>query len=287
MEDGWMNILVMAGTHDAVQIIKMLSKNIKSTINDTESFYDDKNGFWILATTTTDYGAQLAKKAGAHEVIPKARGPDEMVDLIENRKIEVLIDATHPFAAEATRTAIYAAQKADIHYIRFERPYLEIEKSALIHRVDSFDEAGKLALKLSQKQDNCDGSGKILHLAGVSTLKSVLKHVDTEKLFVRVLPSILSLEKCLDLGLSGENILAMQGVFSKEFNKSLMKEYGVCVIITKESGETGGVPSKIEAAQDLNVDIVLVSRPKIAELNQKIVVSSLEDLEKELADLIS
>ncbi len=299
-----MRVLVMAGTQDAVNIIKILSQKGETSFNNINNSNNQQNicdpyinesdkgdpdicnpdNIWILATTTTDYGAQLAKNAGAHEVISQALNRDELVGVINDKEVEVLIDATHPFAAEATRTAIYAAEKTLTPYIRFERPYLDLEKSHLIHLVGSFDEAGEVAHQLSQKQHK-HGSGMVLHLAGVSTLKPVLKQVPDEKLYARVLPTIQSLEKCRELGLPGDHILAMQGVFSKEFNKSLMKEYNISVIITKESGETGGVPSKIDAAQELNVDIVLVTRPRIAELDQKIVVSSFHDLKKELDDL--
>ena len=70
----------------------------------------------------------------------------------------------------------------------------------------------------------------------------------------------------------------MQGVFSKEFNKSLMKELDVDVIITKESGEIGGAPSKIEAAHELGIDVILVNRPKINNLDSKNIVNNLSEL---------
>jgi precorrin-6A/cobalt-precorrin-6A reductase len=291
-----MNVLVMAGTGDAVQIIKMLTKDQKSILIKNDMY------LYILATTTTDYGAQLAEKAGADEVISKPLNKNDLVELIQKREIKILIDATHPFAAEATRNGVYAAKKTDINYIRYERPSLEIENSSKIHKSSSFIEAGKLALQISQESiknyikyqsesdnslNSLDEAGRILHLAGVSTLEDVLKHVNKNRLFVRVLPTVSSIKKCFDLGLSGGNILAMQGVFSKEFNTALMKEYNVSAIITKESGEMGGVPSKIKAANDLGIDIILVTRPKIDELDQEIIVGSLEDLKLELNDLLS
>jgi len=70
----------------------------------------------------------------------------------------------------------------------------------------------------------------------------------------------------------------MQGVFSKEFNKSLMKELGIDVIVTKESGEIGGVLSKIEAANELGIDIILINRPKIDNLDSKNIVNNLDEL---------
>ena len=70
----------------------------------------------------------------------------------------------------------------------------------------------------------------------------------------------------------------MQGTFSKNFNKALMDEYDISVIITKESGKTGGTASKIAAALDLGIQVVIVVRPKVVELKNKTIFYNIEDL---------
>ena len=107
-----------------------------------------------------------------------------------------------------------------------------------------------------------------------------------EQLVVRVLPNTTSIGQCQELGFSGENMVAMQGVFSKEFNKALMREYNAGVIISKESGQTGGVPDKIEAALELGLEVILVIRPEIKELKNELVVNSLREFEIEFKLLI-
>ena len=52
-----MRYMVMSGTSDSTKVIKFLR--------------EDKNNY-ILATTVTDYGSEIAKSAGADEVISKA-----------------------------------------------------------------------------------------------------------------------------------------------------------------------------------------------------------------------
>lgn len=253
-----MRVIVMAGTHDGSEIIKSLSK---------------KKNIHVLATTVTHYGAQIAKDAGAHEVLSKPLNKDGLVDLIFNEKIDLLIDATHPFAHDATKNAVLASEQADIAYIRFERPPLELPENSKIHKVNSFKEAGKTAATTAK-------TGKIMHLAGVSTLEDVMENCPLENLFVRVLPVISSIEKCRDLGISSSHIIAMQGTFSKEFNQALMKEYNVSAIITKESGKSGGVPHKIDAALELKIDVILVNRPVVKELSSKTIINDLKDLDE-------
>ncbi|MBU4536185.1 MAG: precorrin-6A reductase [Euryarchaeota archaeon] len=250
-----MNFMVMSGTRDAFDIISKLNENPQ---------------LHITATTTTSYGSQMAKDAGAHEVVPRGLKKEELVNLISQKKIDVLIDATHPFAVKATRNAISASKATGIYYIRFERPPVKIQDNPLIIKTLSFKEASRVASTMTK--------GNIMHLAGVSTLDEVISHNDPDKVFVRVLPVIDSVEKCLEIGLKPQHIIAMQGTFSKNFNKALLEEYKISLIITKESGEAGGTPSKLAAALELGLNVVMIMRPQIKELEEEKVVHSMDEI---------
>ncbi|MDO9043910.1 MAG: precorrin-6A reductase [Methanobacteriaceae archaeon] len=273
-----MNLLVMAGTKDAIKIIEMLSKNNESSFKGNSN---KETHFNILSTTTTRYGAILAKKAGAYDAISRPLDKDELVNLIQKKDVKILIDATHPFATQASTNAINASKKASIKYIRFERPSINYSNVEGIHIVNSYDEAGQFAKNIIKNNEK-----KVLHLAGVSTIKSILKSVPLNQLIVRVLPNTTSVGICEEIGISGKNIVAMQGTFSKEFNQALMREYDVGVVITKESGETGGVPSKIDAALEIGLELILINRPEIKELNENSVVNTIEELQKKLEEII-
>jgi len=267
-----MKIMVMAGTRDAVRIIAKLS-----TFEDNE----------ILATTTTGYGGELARSAGASHVISKGLDVDEMIQILSQESIEVLVDATHPFAAEATKNAIKASKIAGINYLRFERPQILLPEDDLIYEFRSFEEAASKVKEIAENlekgaekdlKDKNNLNPKVMHLAGVSTLHHLTKLISPETIVARVVPSIYSLNKCLELGLTGENIIAMQGTFSKKFNKVLMEEYNASVVLTKESGETGGTPSKLEAAIELGIPVVVVTRPEVPELENQLVFGDVNQL---------
>ncbi|MDO5850906.1 MAG: precorrin-6A reductase [Methanobacteriaceae archaeon] len=253
-----MRILVMAGTSDATRIIKFL--------------HEDENNF-IIATTITDYGADIAKKAGANETISKALKIEDFSKLIEEKNIELLIDATHPFAKIATQTAIKTTEKTNIKYIRFERPNTILPKNKNIIKVKDFQEANITIKKLLTKKED-----KIMHLAGVMTLPSIVKEIPPEQIIVRVLPNNFSITKTLENQIPPENIIAMQGTYSEKLNKAILEEYNTIGIITKESGNSGGAENKINAALALNKKVILVTRPYIQELENKIIVHSIEDL---------
>ena len=255
-----MNYMVMAGTSDARRIIEELSTlKVK-----------------ILATATTTHGAELAKTSGSDEVLTGRFDSLKLAKIINTHSVDVLIDATHPFAAEATRNAIKAADAENIKYIRFERPALNFLDNELIYKVHSFPEAVDEILKIST------AGGRIFHLAGVMTLPYLTEKIDPKQIVARILPSNFSLKKCLDSGVPTRNIIAMEGIFSKEFNRTLMMEYNISVVLTKESGEAGGTPSKIEAAMELKIPVVMVMRPEIKELKDKLVLNKPEDVINEL-----
>jgi len=249
----------MSGTSDAVKIIDHLC-SMKDTL--------------IIATTTTSYGAELASGAGADEVLVGGMGVDEMVEVIHQKQVDLLLDATHPFASQATRTAIEAAKIAGIAYIRFERPAIPHQTIKKLHVVNDFNEASKKAIELIRKTKN----GRVMHLAGVSTIPQVLENVSPQNLIVRVLPAVYSIKRCLELGIPSENIIAMQGTYSSDFNRVIMSEFNVDVIITKESGESGGTISKLDAAAQLEIPVVMVKRPAVSELEKNTVYSDINEL---------
>ena len=90
-----------------------------------------------------------------------------------------------------------------------------------------------------------------------------------------MLPRIDNMEKCAELGIEQKNIVAIQGPFSKELNKALYKQYGVTLMITKESGKVGSVDEKLEAALECGIETIMIARPNV---NYQNVHSSFEDV---------
>ena len=60
-----------------------------------------------------------------------------------------------------------------------------------------------------------------------------------------------------------KDIVALQGAGDVELNKALLREYNADVMVTKESGATGGEDVKIKAALSLKIPTVIITRPKL------------------------
>lgn len=254
-----MKIFLLGGTKDSTNIIEHVKKN-----------YDAH----ILTTTTTEYGARLARDAGSDDTIARPLLKDEIEEILADGEFDILIDATHPFAEHITQTSATIAKETKIPYIRFERPTTNLENvdTSHIHYVSSFDDAGKL---IASDFD----SGNVLHFAGANTMADIVKYVSVERFYPRILKVENSLKKCDELNINPDHIIPMTGAATKEENIDLIEKYDASVMITKESGEIGGVIKKIEAANEKDVAIIMIQRPKIEMLNKNDIVNDLKELE--------
>jgi precorrin-6A/cobalt-precorrin-6A reductase len=233
-------ILCLAGTSDARELAVEMKKA----------------GYDVIASVVTDNAALELKKQGvAVRVGRLAR--EEFSDYIASQKINVIVDASHPFAEEASRNSIQAAAESEIPYIRFERASHSIEDEGITF-VSSYEEAAEAAK---------GKKGVIMLTTGSKTLQiftdKLLGDPDI-RLVARMLPRKDNLEKCAELGFPQKDIVAMQGPFTKEFDKALYRQFGVTVMITKESGKAGSVDEKLEAAKELGIDVIVIRRPEIS-----------------------
>jgi precorrin-6A/cobalt-precorrin-6A reductase len=246
-------IMVLAGTKDGRILAERLFER----------------GLPVLATTVTEYGSRLFQ-AGIY----LRTGPfnkEDFRQVIYKNNIELIIDATHPYARDISEIAIAVSGECKVKYLRYERENTLQEYANIIHAKD-LDEAIRILGNYQQ----------IFLTTGSKSLDRFMKLIDRGKrLMVRVLPKSEILKKCEDIGLSPENIIAIKGPFSSEMNYQMFKEYKADVVVTKDSGIIGGVPEKIEAASRLKLPVVLIQRPHI---DYPEVINDMEQLIREVCD---
>lgn len=230
-------ILVLAGTREGREIAGLLRRA----------------GRRVLATAVTAYGGGLLAEEGAAARVG-ALSEAAMAALIRNERVRLVIDATHPFALTASANAVAACRSTGVPYVRYERSGTALPDHPLIRRVRSYDEAAALAAE----------PGQVIFLTTGSNSLEVFVTAAREKgcrVVARVLPQPEVLARCAALGLGPRDIVAMQGPFSRALNRTLYREYGASVVVTKESGDTGGVADKVAAALDLSLPVVVIERP--------------------------
>lgn len=246
-------IFVLAGTSEARETIKLLKER----------------GFQVSASAVSSYGCELLASDGITYLKQAAFDKEELISCLKEKEIVFLVDATHPFAREISKLAMEVAANLDIKYIRVERQSCELPDNPLIKKVEDLDEIEKHLHK-----------GKnVFSTLGSKNLPQIAAMVQRAgaKLIARVLPVSASIRVCEDLGLKPEQIVALKGPFSIELNKALFKQYAAQAILTKESGDIGGFNEKLTAALDLNIEVIVLCRPK---LNYPVVVDSPQELLK-------
>ncbi|MCT4607381.1 MAG: cobalt-precorrin-6A reductase [Marinisporobacter sp.] len=236
-------IMVLSGTKDGRELVK--------------SFLD--KGDHLVVTTATDYGGTLIEKNELCTIIPKKLNKKEMEELIIEKNIKVLIDATHPYAVEVSQNAMDACENTNILYFRYQREKANLDKyKELVQYVSNYERAVERLKKID---------GNILLTTGSKTLELFAKNLPKEKLFPRVLPVSTMIKKCESLGIKPSNIIAMQGPFSTEMNMEMIKKYQIDILVSKESGDIGGTIEKLESAKRMNIPVLLIERPKVAYKN--------------------
>ena len=176
-----------------------------------------------------------------------------MLSLIEERNIAAVVDATHPYAAEITAMASALCHELGIPYYRFSRP-ARTPKDAHVHAEPDHQAAARRA---------CAAGSTVLLTIGSRNLEPYVEECRKtgSELYARVLPCNESMARCRDLGIPDTHVIAARGPFSVEENTALIVEHGITVLITKDSGDAGGVPAKIDAARGQGCAVVLVERP--------------------------
>lgn len=232
-------ILFLAGTSDA----RELAIEMKQA------------GLQVLATVVTEPAAKSLHEAGISTRIGRLSAAD-MTSLIIEKGYQAVVDASHPFAEEASKNALEGAKEANVPYVRYERESQRFQDDQ-VTIVPDYAEAAKLA---------ATKRGVIMLTTGSKTLHIFAKELvglEDTRLIARMLPRIDNMEKCAELGIEQKNIVAIQGPFSKELNKALYKQYNVTLMITKESGKVGSVDEKLEAALECGIETIMIARPTI------------------------
>lgn len=233
-------ILVLGGTSEGREIAGILAQQ----------------GYKILVTVVSGYGAEMLPSDPAVEVLVRPLDAGELDRLLTERDIGLVVDATHPYARMITATGWAAAKAKGIPYIRYERPQAPAGTGGgtKLYPVRDYDEAAETAVGLGETIFLTIGSRNLAPF--VRTGRRAAKRI-----VARVLPDAAVLKQCAALGMAPKEIIAVQGPFSLEMNLAMFREYGADVLVTKDSGSTGGTDTKLAAAARMNIPVVMVARP--------------------------
>lgn len=227
-----MRIFVFSGTTEGKMLCRFLSAHQIS----------------VDVFVATDYGEAVMEPLSGVTVHTGRLMVPEMAAYFSQDAL--VIDATHPYASVVTQNIREACARAGAEYLRLLRPAQAADSVVTVPDTEA------------AVQWLCAHPGKVLLTTGSKELDFYTKVPNyAERLFPRVLPTAEVLAKCTALGFPGASILAMQGPFSHEMNVALLKKTGAQIMVTKDTGKSGGFAEKLSAAKEVGATVLMIARP--------------------------
>lgn len=217
----------------------------------------------ITVCVATDYGTEMLHEIENITVLEGRKDKNDILKLLEELSPAICVDATHPYAQIVSQNVKIACEVTGIEYLRLNRDggslnSLKSEnENEMSHGVILFNSIDEVVRYL----DGVDGN--ILITTGSKELHkySKIENFD-KKCYARVLPSVESIELCKKSGILSDHIIAMHGPYSVKLNEAIINQYDIKFMVTKASGGAGGYYEKVLAAQNTNVTLLVIRRPK-------------------------
>lgn len=192
---------------------------------------------------------------------------EQLENYLTENKIKIIINAAHPFAEMLHNTVAKVAKRLQMPVIRFGRKLLTKTLHPLVSYVNTLEEA--LAL-LKENQ-------RLLALTGVQSIEKMKSWWQNHPTYFRILDRPVSLAIAAKSDFPKEQLIL--GLPSADLQKEidLIQTHQIDVVLTKETGNSGFLSTKIEAALKTNTQIIVINQPKIPAYFE--VVHTVDELE--------
>ncbi|MGI5976624.1 MAG: precorrin-6A reductase [Candidatus Limivicinus sp.] len=205
----------------------------------------------LTACVATEYGETLLKESENLKISAGRLSEEEMREMMEREKFDLVIDATHPYAVNVTKCISSACRESGTEYLRLLR------ENSILPAGSVYLENIEAAVEfLSKTEGNIllgTGSRDIAKYRGIRDFG--------ERVYVRILPMESSLHACREAGIQPSHIIAMQGPFSQEMNAATLRAVNAAWFVTKDGGSAGGFGEKAGAAEKTGAALVVIGRP--------------------------
>ncbi|MFI9383744.1 cobalt-precorrin-6A reductase [Kutzneria sp. NPDC052558] len=165
-------------------------------------------------------------------------GVEGLAEWLRAEGVDAVVDATHPFAARITESAVAATERLGLRLLVLRRPgWREVEGDDW-RWVDSVAEAAAMVPSVGTRALITVGRQELEPFAQLDGVWLLARSIEQPTVPVRAV-----------LG---------RGPFSVEAELRLLREHAIDVLVTKDSG---GDDAKLVAARRLGVPVIVVRRP--------------------------
>jgi precorrin-6A/cobalt-precorrin-6A reductase len=223
-----MRVLILGGTTEASDLARHLAGDprFEATLS-------------LAGRTATPRPQPIATRVGGFG------GAERLADFLREQKIEAVIDATHPYAAQISANAVAACARTDVPLASFARPAWTLQPGDLWKGVPSADAAADALGKVPRRVFLTLGRQEVHLFAAAPQHHYIARLIEP--------PQQASLPPDLVL-------LRQRGPFDRDAELHLLKDEKVDVVVSKNSGGSATY-GKIEAARELGLPVTMIARP--------------------------
>jgi precorrin-6A/cobalt-precorrin-6A reductase len=172
-------------------------------------------------------------------------GATGLANYLRSEQIDLLIDATHPFAAKISFNAAKAASECGIPRLMLIRPHWEALPGDKWIEVESHQGAANALPGLAQRIFLTIGRQELSAYAHLKDIWFLMRMIDSPEANAPIPPG---------------KLLWQRGPFSLEEERDILQQYEISAIVSKNSGGDATYP-KIIAARELGLPVVMIKRP--------------------------
>jgi precorrin-6A/cobalt-precorrin-6A reductase len=187
--------------------------------------------------------ASSPSSGGAHRV-GGFGGAHGLQRYLQSERIDVVIDATHPFATRIADHAATACSAAGVARLMLKRPAWHPTEEDRWFEVETAKDAAAIVSGLGRRVFLTTGRGTLETFGDQPNIWFLVRLIE---------------EPRTPLPLLRYDIVFARPPFSVESERRLMQDHRVDVLVTKNSG--GVTEAKLIAARQLKIPIVVIRRP--------------------------
>ncbi|KXG85501.1 cobalt-precorrin-6A reductase [Agrobacterium bohemicum] len=174
-------------------------------------------------------------------------GSSGLAAFITENQFDLLVDATHPYAARISANAVQAAELTNVPLVSLERPAWKKQLGDDWQNVADVESAMKALGANSTNAFLALGRQELLPFEAAPQHHYLIRSVDP------VEPK---------LAVPNARYITARGPFTLADEINLMSENRIAVIVSKNSGGTAAY-AKIEAARQLGIKVLMIERPDL------------------------
>ncbi len=177
-------------------------------------------------------------------------GADGLARHLSHERIDLLIDATHPYAARISANAAMAAGEAGVAILALHRSGWEQREGDRWTFADDVADAVRVLGRAPRRVFLSIGRQEVGSFAAASQHFYLVRSVDP------VEPP---------LAVPDVRYILARGPFAEEAERALLTENRIDVLVSKDSGGAASY-GKIAAARALGIEVVMIRRPELPQV---------------------